>query len=170
MKKTLAALLASAGLAGIALPACAETFKNEVSASGSWEDIDEPTDFEQTHLFLRYGRFMSPQFVATAGLLHSRFKGPAIEAATTGLTIGAKYYIGELRAKTLAPFLDTSIGVATTDNGSEDSTDFTWEFGGGVAYFFTEATSVDLALRLFHTNTDIETKGVRFFLGLTTRF
>jgi len=101
MKKTLAALLASAGLAGIALPACAETFKNEVSASGSWEDIDEPTDFEQTHLFLRNGRFMSPQFVATAGLLHSRFKGPAIEAATTGLTIGAKYYISELRAKAL---------------------------------------------------------------------
>lgn len=170
MKKTMAALLAGAALCGIALPACAETFKNEVSLSGSWEDIDEPTEFEQTTLFLRYGRFVSPQLVGTVGLQHSNFKGAGIDVTSSGLTIGAKYYISAPRAQAISPFLDASLGIARTDNGPEDSTDFTWEFGGGVSWFFTEATSVDAALRLFHTSTDVETKGTRFFLGITTRF
>jgi hypothetical protein len=170
MKKTVAAFVAGAALSGVAVPACAEAFKNEVSISGSWEDISEPTEFEQTTLFLRYGRFVSPQLLGTAGLQHSRFKGPGIEATSSGLTVGAKYYITAPRAQAISPFLDVSLGVARTDNGTEDSTDFTWEFGGGVSWFFTEATSVDAALRLFHTSTDVETKGTRFFLGITTRF
>jgi hypothetical protein len=170
MKKTMVAFVAGASLCGVALPACAQAFKNEVSISGSWEDINEPTDFEQITLFLRYGRFVTPQLVGTAGLQHSSFEGPGFEAKNTGLTVGAKYYITVPRNQAISPFLDASIGVAKTDNGSEDSTDFTWEFGGGISWFFTEATSVDAALRLFHTSTDVETKGTRFFLGLTTRF
>ena len=170
MKKTIAAFVAGASLCGVALPVCAEKFSNELSISGSWEDINEPTEFEQLTLFLRYGRFMSPPLVGTLSLQRSSFEGSGISAASTGLTVGAKYYITPPRAQQISPFLDASVGVAKTDNGSEDSTDFTWEFGGGISFFFTEATSVDAALRLFHTSTDIETKGTRFFLGMTTRF
>jgi opacity protein-like surface antigen len=170
MKKTIAAFVAGAALSSVALPACAQTFTNEVSISGSWEDIREPTKFEQTTVVLRYGRFMSPQIVGTAGLQHSSFKGSGIEATNTGLTVGAKYYITVPRNQAISPFLDASVGVARTDNGTSDSTDFTWELGGGISWFFTQATSVDAALRLFHTSTEVETKGTRFFLGITTRF
>ena len=68
MKKTLVTLVAGAALAGVAQGALAQTFRNEVSLFGSWEDIDQPTKFEQSNLYLRYGRFVSPQFVATLGL------------------------------------------------------------------------------------------------------
>lgn len=170
MKKTVAAVLAGAALAGFALAAGAEAQKNEVSLYGSWEDINEPTDLSQTHLNVRYGRFMSPQLLGTAGVLYSRFKGPTIDASSAGFTVGAKYYVNAPRAQAIAPFLDASVGAAITDDGRESSTDFTWEFGGGVAYFLTESTSLDAALRLFHTSTDVETKGTRFFFGITTRF
>lgn len=170
MEKTLASLLAGAALCAAASAAPAQALRNEVSLFGSWEDIREPTSFEQTHLFLRYGRFVSPQFVATAGLQRSRFEGAGLDATTTGVTVGAKYYINAPRAQTIAPFLDASVGVANTDNGRDDSTDLTWELGGGVSWFFTEATSFDAALRLFHTSTDVDTKGTRLFLGITTRF
>jgi opacity protein-like surface antigen len=170
MKKTLAALVAGAALAGVAQGALAQTFRNEVSLFGSWEDIDEPTKFEQSNLYLRYGRFVSPQFVGTLGLQRWRFEGSGIDASTLALTVGAKYYITPPRNQAIAPFLDAAIGVAKTDNGSDDSTDFTWEVGGGVSWFFTEATSFDAGLRLFHTSTDVETKGTRIFVGITTRF
>jgi hypothetical protein len=170
MKKTLATLVAGAALAGVAQGALAQTFRNEVSLFGSWEDIDQPTKFEQSNLYLRYGRFVSPQFVATLGLQRWRFEGAGFDASTTALTIGGKYYIAAPRNQVLAPFLDASIGVAKTDNGTADSTDFTWEFGGGASWFFTEATSFDAGLRLFHTSTDVQTKGTRIFVGITTRF
>jgi hypothetical protein len=170
MKMTIATVLVGAVLAGLALPASAQTQRNELSVFGSWEDIREPADLEQTHIFLRYGRFVSPQFVATAGLQRSRFEGSGLDAATTGLTVGAKYYINAPRAQALAPFVDASVGLANIDNGRDDSTDFTWEFGGGASWFFTEATSFDAALRLFHTSTDVDTKGTRLFVGITTRF
>ena len=170
MKRTVAALLAGAALAGLALSASAEAFKNEVSAYGSWQDINEPTDSSQTTVDLRYGRFVTPQLLGTAGALYSRFKGPTIDASSTALTVGAKYYINAPRAQAIAPFLDVSLGAAITDDGRDSSSDFTWELGGGVAYFLTESTSLDAALRLFHTNTDVTTKGTRFFFGITTRF
>jgi opacity protein-like surface antigen len=170
MKKTVAALLAGAALAGFALSAGAEAQKNEISLYGSWEDINEPTDLQAITLNVRYGRFVTPQLLGTAGVLHSRFKGPTVDAASTALTVGAKYYIHAPRAEALVPFLDASIGAAISDDGREDSTDFMWELGGGVAYFLSEATSIDVALRLFHTSTDVTTKGSRFFLGITTRF
>ena len=170
MKKTLAVLIAGAALAGVAQGALAQTFRNEVSLFGSWEDIDEPTKLEQTTLDLRFGRFVSPQLVGTLGLRRTFFEGGGIEAASTALMVGAKYYITPPRNQGLAPFLDAALGVAKTDNGRDNSTDFSWEFGGGLSWFFTEATSFDAALRLFHTDTDVETKGTRMFVGITTRF
>ena len=115
-------------------------------------------------------QIFAPQLVGTLGLHRTFFEGGGIEAASTAFTVGAKYYITAPRAQGVAPFLDAAIGVAKTDNGRDNSTDFTWEFGGGVSWFFTEATSFDAALRLFHTDTDIETKGTRIFVGITTRF
>jgi len=170
MKKIAAALLAGAALAGFALSACAEAQKNEISLYGSYQDINEPTDSQQATVDVHYGRFVTPQIVATAGVLYSRFKGPAIDATSGALSIGAKYYIQEPRAKALAPFLDVSVGVARTDDGRSSSDDFTWAFGGGVAYFLTESTSLDAAIRLFQTNTELKTKGSRIVLGITTRF
>lgn len=176
MKSTIAAVLAGAALAGLALSAGAQaqksetSLKNEISLYGSWQNLNEPTDSSQTHVDVRYGRFVTPQLLGTAGLLYSRFKGPTIDATSAGLTVGAKYYINAPRAQAIAPFLDASVGAALTDDGQKNSTDLTWELGGGVAYFLTDATSLDAALRLFHTNTDVTTKGTRFLFGITTRF
>jgi len=171
MIRTFAALVVGAALTGVALPACAQaSYKNETSLYGSWEDITEPTDSKQATFDLRYGRFVTSQVVATAGVLYSRFKGPTVDATSAALSIGAKYYIQEPRAKPLAPFVDVSVGLARTDDGRTSSDDFTWALGGGVAYFLTDTTSVDAGLRLFHTNTNITTKGSRIFLGITTRF
>jgi len=170
MKKTLITLCAGAAFCGLATSTLAQTMRNEISLFGSWEDIREPTKLEQTHLFARYGRFVSPQLVGTVGLQRSRFEGAGVDATTTGVTLGAKYYIQAPRARAFAPFLDAAIGVAQTDNGRDDSSDLTWELGGGASWFFTESTSFDAALRIFHTSTDVETKGTRLFVGITTRF
>lgn len=170
MNRTLAALVAGAALGLAALPVAAQTYRNEISLYGAWEDQRKPTDLEQSHIAARYGRYVSPQLVGTLGLRRSRFEGGGFEATSTALTVGAKYYINAPRAQAIAPFVDAAVGAAITDNGRDSSTDLTWEFGGGVSWFFTEATSFDAALRFFHTSTDLETKGTRLVLGITTRF
>jgi opacity protein-like surface antigen len=170
MKKTLAALVGGIALCCAAVTASAQTYRNEISLFGSWEDVRDPVDFEQSHLFARYGRFVSPQLVGTLGLQRSRLETGGRETTNLGITVGAKYYIQPPKARVIAPFVEAAIGAAMVDDGSEDSTDLTWELGGGVSWFFTEATSFDASLRFFQTNTDIETKGTRLFVGITTRF
>lgn len=171
MKKAIAAMLAAAGLGLAALPAAAQqTFSNEISLFGSWEDQREPRNAEVTSLFLRYGRFVGPQLVGTGTLSRTRFEGGGNDSATTTFTVGAKYYISQPRAQAMVPFLDAAVGFANVDTGGRDSTDLAWELGGGVSWFFTGSTSFDAALRFFHTETDIETKGTRLTVGITTRF
>jgi opacity protein-like surface antigen len=162
-------LIVCAVLAGLAFPAVAQTHRNEISVAGSWDDVREPADVEVTNVQLRYGRFMSPQLVATGGLHRTRFQATGLDTATTAFTVGAKYYINAPR-QGLVPFVDAAVGVAMTDTGSSDSSDFTWELGGGAAYFLTERTSLDAGIRFYHTDTDAATRGTRLFVGLTTRF
>jgi opacity protein-like surface antigen len=171
MKKPLGILLAVllAGAAGAAA-AQAPSNRHEVSVFGTWDDVDEPEQAETLNLNLRYGYFVSPRLVATATLARSTFEGSGVETANTTLLVGAKYYFGELRSQALVPFVDAGVGITHIDVGSSDGTDLSWEFGGGVSLMFTESTSFDAALRLYNTDTDIRTKGIRAFVGLTTRF
>lgn len=170
--KRLLAILLTASLAGAAASAAAQapTFRHEVSLFGSWDDVDEPEQAETLNLNLRYGYFVSPRLLATGTLARSTFEGSGIDTASTTFLVGAKYYFGDLRAQALVPFVDAGIGVTHIDTGRNDGTDLSWELGGGVSLMFNESTSFDAALRLYNTDTDIRTQGVRAFLGLTTRF
>jgi hypothetical protein len=169
MKKALT-LLAAAALAGFSATAAAQAVNHEISIFGSWDDVDEPEKAETLNLSLRYGYFVSPRLVATASLARSTFEGSGVDTASTSFLVGAKYYFSEIRRQALIPFVDGGIGVTNIDAGGNDGTDFTWEFGGGVSFMFTETTSFDAALRLYNTDTDIRTKGTRAFVGITTRF
>jgi hypothetical protein len=173
MRQIIGALLAAAAL-GFAVPAAAQqqgsAFSSEVSVFGMWEDLREPADVERTDVFLRYGRYFRPQIVGTLGFQRSRLEAAGSDVATTAATIGAKYYFTPPRTNAMVPFLDGAIGVAWTKANGDDSSDFTWEFGGGVSWFFSAATSFDAGLHLFQTSTDVETKGTRLFVGITTRF
>lgn len=172
MKRAIATLLAGV-LAGVAAPAAAQQaqpFRHEISAFGSWDDVDEPRKAEVFNLNLRYGYFVSPRLVATGSLTRSSFEAEGVDSTSTAFLVGAKYYVRELAGQTLVPFVDGGVGFANVDTGGGDSTDFTWEAGGGVSLFFTQNTSFDVALRLYNTKTDARTKGVRAFFGLTTRF
>lgn len=173
MKKTLAALAAATALTAFALPAAAQAtypYRNEIAVSGSWEDLREPENVERSSLILRYGRFVRPQLVGTFSLQRDRLEGAGADTTNTAWTVGAKYYFNPPRNQAIVPFVDAGVGFATVDTGTNDSTDFTWQIGGGASWFFTEATSFDAALQFFHTDTDIETKGTRILIGLTTRF
>jgi hypothetical protein len=172
MKKAIAALFAGAALLGLTLPASAQQpipFSNEISLFGTWEDRKDP-DIETTRIAARYGRFLRPQIVGTLGLRYDSTEVPGADSSALAVLIGAKYYFTPPRAQAIVPFIDGAIGLAHSDNGPSDSTDLTWEFGGGVSWFFTQATSFDAGLRLFQTDTDIETKGTQIFVGITTRF
>jgi hypothetical protein len=174
MKKTIAALFVGAALAGFAFPAAsqsqtAQPFSGEIQLFGTWEDRDDP-DIETTNITARYGHFFRPQLVGTLGLRYDSVEVPGSDSFGVSALIGAKYYFNPLRTQAIVPFVDGAIGFAHTDNGPDDSTDLTWEFGGGVSWFFTQATSIDAGLRLFHTDTDVETKGTQIFVGMTTRF
>lgn len=165
-------LIVGAALAALAAPAAAQQtypHRNEISVAGSWDDVREPADVEITNVQLRYGRFMTQQFLATGALTRTSFEATGIDTTSTTFMVGAKYYINPPRVG-LVPFLDAAIGVAMTDTGASDSSDLTWEFGGGAAYFLTERTSLDAGIRFYHTDTDAETRGTRLFVGLTTRF
>lgn len=158
-----------AGTAGVAA-AQAQPFQHEISLFGAWDDVDEPEKAEQITLNLRYGYFVSPRLVATASLARSSFEGSGVDTASTTFLVGAKYYFNELGPQRIVPFVDGGIGFTNIDTGRDDGTDLSWEFGGGVAFFFSQNTSVDAALRLYNTDTDARTKGLRAFFGLTTRF
>jgi hypothetical protein len=173
MRPFIRVLLAATAL-GVALPAAAQqqpsTFGSEISLFGMWDDIREPDNFERTEVNLRYGRYFRPQLVGTVGFQRWRLEADGSDIASTAATIGAKYYVTPPRANAIVPFVDGAIGLAWTKANGDDSTDFTWEFGGGVSWFFTAATSFDAGLHLYQTKTDIETKGTRLFVGVTTRF
>jgi opacity protein-like surface antigen len=171
MKRALITLLALA-LAGTAATAAAQEFpfRHEVSIFGSWDDVDEPEPQETLNLNLRYGYFVSPRALATASLSRLSVEDSSGDAASTTFLIGAKYYFGELRQQSLVPFVDGGVGFTHIDTGVDDGTDLSWEFGGGVSMFFSQNTSVDAGLRFFNTDTDVRTKGIRAFVGLTTRF
>jgi opacity protein-like surface antigen len=168
MKKLIAAC--GAILALLSGPVAAQILQNEISFFGSYENIEEPTDFELSIFHLRYGRYLSPQAVATLGISRTRFDAGAADVKTLALTIGAKYYFGQQRVAAILPFAEAAVGVANSDSGAGSSTDLTWEIGGGASYFFTEATSFDGSIRWYQTETDARTQGIKLFLGLTTRF
>jgi hypothetical protein len=173
MNKKVTAAVVAVALAGFALPAASQqtlpSLSNEVSVFGTWEDRKDP-DIETTNVVARYGRFFRPQFVGTLGLRYQSAEVPGADSSALAALIGAKYYFTPLRAQAIVPFVDGAIGLAHTDNGPSDSTDLTWEVGGGVSWFFTQAWSFDAGLRLFHTDTDVETKGTQIFVGITGRF
>jgi opacity protein-like surface antigen len=173
MKKAIPILLAAVLSAAAALPAAAQqarTFQHEISVFGSWDDVDEPEKVEILNLNLRYGYFMSPRLLATGSLTRSSIDAGADEATSTTFLVGAKYYFGELRRQAIVPFVDGGIGFTNVDAGGSDDTDVSWELGGGASLFFTENTSIDGALRFYGTRADARTKGLRAFLGITTRF
>ena len=162
-----AALAGTTAVAGAQQP---HSFRHEVSLFGSWDDVDEPEKAEALNLSVRYGYFVSPRLLATGSFSRTSFEGGGVDTAATTFLVGAKYYFGELRPQGLVPFVDGGVGFTNIDTGRNDGTDLSWEFGGGVAMFFTPNTSVDAALRFYNTDTDVRTKGIRAFFGLTTRF
>jgi hypothetical protein len=176
MNKKVIAPVFAAALGCFAVPALSQqqqampTYRNEVQLFGTWEDRKDP-DIETSTIVTRFGRFFRPQIVGTLGLRYSSSELPgSADTSAVAALVGAKYYFSVPRAQAIVPFIDGAIGVAYTDNGPDDSTDLTWEIGGGVSWFFTEAWSFDAGLRLFHTDTDIETKGTQIFVGITARF
>lgn len=173
MKKKVIAAVFAAALAGFALPAASQQtlpqLSNELQLSGTWQDQKDP-DLETTNINLRYGRFFRPQIVGTLGLRYAHIEVPGPDASSLAALVGAKYYFTPLRAQAIVPFVDGAIGLAHIDSGTDDSTDLTWEIGGGVSWFFSQAWSFDAGLRLFHTDTDVETKGTQVFVGITARF
>ncbi|HLS84903.1 MAG TPA: outer membrane beta-barrel protein [Burkholderiales bacterium] len=168
--KNVVRLFVAAVLFAIAGSAAAQTYLNEVSIFGTWDNIDEPADQETIALHLRYGRFVTERLVGIGTISRQSFDGPGPNSKTTALLVGAKYYFTELRPPAIVPFGEASIGFANTDAGSVDDTDFSWEFGVGAALMISERTSIDGSFRFFATETDARTEGTRFFLGLTTRF
>lgn len=151
--------------------AAAQVYRHELAFFGSYDRVDEPEDFTLSIFNLRYGHYLSEQIVATLGLNRTNFDTNAAESTTTALTGGVKYYFGLPSPRALLPFAEAALGIAMVDTGVDDATDLTWEVGGGGAYFITEATSIDASLRWYQTDTDGgDTEGIRFFLGMTTRF
>lgn len=171
MKRLSVVVVLGAALGLLAGQAAAQPIlQNEVSIFGVLDDVSQPEDFELSIINLRYGRYLSPQAVATLGLSRTRFNTSFADAKTLAITVGAKYYFAQLRPSAIAPFLEAAVGWANTDTGGSSSNDLTWELGGGVAYFLTERTSIDGSIRWYQTDTSARTEGLRMFLGLTTRF
>ncbi|MDQ5847620.1 MAG: hypothetical protein M3544_01475 [Pseudomonadota bacterium] len=168
MKKRIA--VCGAALALLSGPVAAQILQNEISFFGSFENVKEPTDFELSIFHLRYGRYVSPQAVATVGLSRTRFDAGVADVKTMAITVGGKYYFGQQRVSAILPFAEAAVGLANSDSGTGSSTDLTWEFGGGASYFFTESTSFDGSIRWYQTDTEAKTQGIKMFLGLTTRF
>jgi hypothetical protein len=146
-------------------------YENEVSFFGTHDRMEEPENVTVSIFNLRYGRYLTPQAVATLGIARTRFDTGAIDSTTNAITGGAKYYFMEPARKGIIPFAEAAIGIAHTDTGRDDETDLTWELGGGASFFMTDVTSFDASLRFYQTDTDGgDTEGVRLFVGMTTRF
>jgi opacity protein-like surface antigen len=149
----------------------AAQYRHELSFFGAYDKVDEPEDFTLSIFNLRYGHYLTEQIVATLGLNRTNFDTRISDSTTTALTGGIKYYFTQVAQRGLVPFAEAAIGFAMVDTGVDDSTDLTWEIGGGAAYFITESTSIDASLRWYQTDTDGgDTEGLRLFVGMTARF
>ena len=168
MKRWAAAV--AAFLAFLPGMAAAQVYQNELSVFGTMDNVNEPIDHELAVLNLRYGFYFSPRTLATLGLAHARFDTSVVDTTSTSLTAGVKHYFGEQAPRALLPFVEAALGLARVDSGVDEDTDFTMELGAGAAWFITDASSVDVSLRWYHTDTNDGTEGLRLFLGLTTRF
>jgi hypothetical protein len=166
------AVALGAALALFSNLASAQAYRHELSFFGAYDRVDEPAEFTLSIFNLRYGHYLSEQVLATLGVNRTNFDGGGADSTTLGVTGGVKYYFGLPGSRgSLLPFVEAAVGFARVDNGVNDSTDLTWEVGGGAAYFLTEATSFDASLRWYQTDTDgADTEGIRLFVGMTTRF
>ena len=165
------AVAIGAGLMLLSTAASAQ-YRHELSFFGAYDKMEEPADITLSIFNLRYGHYLSDQVLATLGVNRTNFDGAGADSTTLGVTGGVKYYFGLPGTRgSLLPFVEAAVGFANVDTGGNDSTDLTWEFGGGGAYFITEATSFDASLRWYQTDTDGgDTEGIRLFVGMTTRF
>lgn len=164
------AVAIGAGLMLLSSAASAQ-YRHELSFFGAYDKVDEPAEFTLSIFNLRYGHYLSEQVLATLGVNRTNFDGGGADSTTLGATGGVKYYFGLGARGQLLPFVEAAVGFANVDTGGNDSTDLTWEVGGGAAYFLTEATSFDASLRWYQTDTDGgDTEGIRLFVGMTSRF
>jgi hypothetical protein len=143
--------------------AAAQTNRHEISAFGSWAHYKNSGQTTNVNfLDLDYGYYFTPQFVGTIGA--SRFSTDG--TGSTDVMLGGKYYFGVGRRGNFVPFVDGALG--TSKSAGERAR--RWEFGGGLSYFVTEATSFDVGIEWFRIKHTPTTSGTLIGMGFTTRF
>lgn len=170
MKPAVAVVFTIAALLSAPVSAEGTRFEHETSFFGSWDKMREPVDGDTTLVSLRYGRYFSPRLLGTLASTLVRTESGAFESSTSTMTLGVKYYVSLPQSHSFVPFVDANFGTSTTDTGNTSESGVTWELGGGLSFFFTDATSIDAALHFYQTETDIEQSGTRLTFGITTRF
>ena len=194
MKKGIVAIvmLSSVFVAGSAMAAdsaFAKALGGEKSASGYTreETIMGMVDFGDTTttgtIFLSEGIYINPKTVVSINLLEtissSTFGTTTSTSMMMMLGVGAKQYLGEPAKSATVPYALGSAGfilmLSSTDTPttytSSTETGFSFQGGGGIAHFMTEAVSIDGTLQYYSNSiAGFTSSGLRLNVGLTARY
>jgi len=148
-------------------------------------------------IFLSEGMYIDPKTVLSLNLMEtiSSTEYAGITGTTTStsmmmmLGVGAKQYLGEPAKSATVPYVLGSAGfilmLSSTDSpmtcaafvgcrgGYESTTDtgFSFQGGGGIAHFMTEAVSIDGTLQFYSNSIGGGTSsGLRLNAGITARY
>jgi hypothetical protein len=194
MKKGIVAIvmLSSVFAAGSAMAeesAFSKALGGEKSAAGYTreETIMGMVDFGDTTttgtVFLSEGIYINPKTVVSINLLETISSSTIGTATSTSmmmmLGVGGKQYLGEPAKSATVPYALGSAGfilmLSSYDSPavytSSTETGFSFQGGGGIAHFMTEAVSIDGTLQ-FYSNSiaGATSSGLRLNVGLTARY
>jgi hypothetical protein len=194
MKKSIVAIvmLSSMFLAGTVMAAesaFSKALGGEKSAAGYTreETIMGMVDFGETTttgtIFLSEGIYINPKTVVSINLMETISSTEAAGTTSTNMLmmvgVGAKQYLGEPAKSATVPYALGSAGfilmLASTETAavynSWTETGFSFQGGGGIAHFMTEAVSIDGTLQFYSNSIAGSTSsGLRLNVGLTARY
>ncbi|MFA6120238.1 MAG: hypothetical protein WCT35_00490 [Sideroxydans sp.] len=167
----------------------AKAMGGEKSASGYTREemIMGMVDFGDTTttgtIFLSEGIYINPKTVLSMNLMETISSTTIGTATSTSmlmmLGVGAKQYLGEPAKSATVPYVLGSAGFimmlssydSPTIYTSSTDTGFSFQGGGGIAHFMTEAVSIDGTLQYYSNSiAGFTTSGVRLNAGITARY
>lgn len=134
-------------------------------------------------IFLSEGIYINPKTVLSINLLEtissSTFGTTTSTSMLMMLGVGGKQYLGEPAKSATVPYALGSAGfilmLSSTDTPttytSSTETGFSFQGGGGIAHFMTEAISIDGTLQYYSNSiAGFTSSGLRLNVGLTARY
>lgn len=151
---------------GLTVQAYASEKTREFSIDGTYMKItDQPST---SMLNVSLGQYLAPQMVIVTNLTTLDTSG----YTSTSIGLGGKYYFMDGLRGDLVPFAGAGISLRQVSMAGSNASSTQYDIHGGVSYFMTDVTTLDLRAKLMSFNQPDNSRATMtvFSVGFTQHF